>query len=655
MKNKLMQNTFLIVIVLCLAAICLWGINKDRINIRSSASSETELNSSEKKYIQEHDQILIFVDENLRYLMGDGSSGFLQEYISGVFKDADINVKLTEDEKNADCSMRIITEEVRAEKDISYTASLFQIEGALFQRSGSESSAAAEGTAMSGRLKKGEEKIKYDGRTIRFTYEESAEETVAAARKQESPFILGDLSAVKNALGGKKDYYALEREIYTENVCLVTDENKTALYGVLNEYISAADRHDISYRASQRWLDGNGPIYMKDNNEDLYLMLLIIFAAVLVVFFVYYHADKNLYEELNLRMQKLTESKRELKTTFNGVNYYLAELDLNGRIQEINRALFNAMHQEIIGRKIWEVLELDDENCAKLMDAIDAAVKNQRHDKFEISRRRKILEIDVFPIENAGGQVDKMLFMAEDITSETMAERQLLQDNKMIAVGQLAAGVAHEIRNPLGIIRNYCYVLKNMDDNGELKEKAVEHIEKAVENSGAIINNLLNFSRVSSSDGETVDIEEHIRSLTSLNRNILKKKNINLDIICSEQVKTFIQVESLDMILINLIQNATDAMSEDGNLTIKVVKYDVNFEIAVQDTGTGIEEDILEEIFNPFFTTKGNNKGNGLGLYIVYNETNKLNGKIDVESKVGEGTMFRLTLPLNAGEGTEVN
>ena len=260
--------------------------------------------------------------------------------------------------------------------------------------------------------------------------------------------------------------------------------------------------------------------------------------------------------------------------------------------------------------------------------------------------RRKVLDIDIFPIENASGSVDKLLFMGEDVTNKMMAERQLLQDNKMIAVGQLAAGVAHEIRNPLGIIRNYCYVLKNMNDNAEVKDKAIEHIEKAVDNSGAIINNLLNFSRASSKEGETIDIEEHIRSLTSLNRNILKKKNIHLDIICSEPVKTFIQTESLDIILINLIQNATDAMKENGNLTIKVLKYDETFEIDVKDTGSGIEEDILQDIFNPFFTTKGNNEGNGLGLYIVYNETGKLNGNIEVQSRVGEGSVFRLNLPL---------
>ena len=642
MKNKILQHTFLIIILLCIAAIWIWGVKKNNININAQAPSEIKLNKQEQAYINSHDGIYIYVDENLRYLMGDGDNGFLQEYVQNVFGDAGTDVIMTTDEDMADCSMVAVTDEIRADRDISYTSALFQLEGVLFLRDGAEWSKNPDGVAMSGRTKEGKEKIKYDGKKIDFSYEDTAEETVVAAREKKADFILGDLSAIKAVLAGDNDYSALDQTIYTENVCIVTDKGETAEYGILNKCVNAADRHVISYRASQRWLDGNGPVYMKNGNEDIYLLILVIFTAVLVVFFIYYHADKNMYDELNLRMQKLTESKKELKTTFNGVNYYLAELDLEGGIQDINRAFYNAIQADIIGRKIWSVLDLDDENRQKL----EAAVNEHTHKKIDINMRRKVLDIDIFPIENASGSVDKLLFMGEDVTNKMMAERQLLQDNKMIAVGQLAAGVAHEIRNPLGIIRNYCYVLKNMNDNAEVKDKAIEHIEKAVDNSGAIINNLLNFSRASSKEGEAIDIEEHIRSLTSLNRNILKKKNIHLDIICSEPVKTFIQTESLDIILINLIQNATDAMKENGNLTIKVLKYDETFEIDVKDTGTGIEEDILQDIFNPFFTTKGNNEGNGLGLYIVYNETGKLNGNIEVQSRVGEGSVFRLNLPL---------
>ena len=131
-----------------------------------------------------------------------------------------------------------------------------------------------------------------------------------------------------------------------------------------------------------------------------------------------------------------------------------------------------------------------------------------------------------------------------------------------------------------------------------------------------------------------------------LNKNIIKKKNINVHIVCPEEVHTILSTQSLDMILINLISNATDAMQENGELTIAVTKNEGSFEIEVKDTGAGIDPGIIEEIFNPFFTTKGGSGGTGLGLYIVYNEVKKMNGEITVESTVGEGTCFSLTLPL---------
>ena len=85
---------------------------------------------------------------------------------------------------------------------------------------------------------------------------------------------------LKDALGGENVYSALDHAIYTENVCIVTDEGDTAAYGILDKCVNAADRHVISYRASQRWLDGNGPVYMKNRNEDIYLLILVIFTAV---------------------------------------------------------------------------------------------------------------------------------------------------------------------------------------------------------------------------------------------------------------------------------------------------------------------------------------------------------------------------------------
>lgn len=653
MKDRIPQYFFVLLIAAFVCMIGIYGAKSSDIDIKAVREASAELNSSEKAYISRHDSISIYVDEDLRHLMGDGERGFLQDYMNDILEPAGMKAELTFSPKEADCRLAVITETLRAKGDeIEYTSPVFQMEGALFIRDGADTSGGLTGVAVKERSDAIPDKLTYDGRNIDFVYAEDAETAVSKARSGGLDFILGDRSSLLPALDGAGDYLPLEEDIYNLNVCIVTEKGNSAVHNILNKYIHAADRHKLTYEEGQKWLDGSGPLYMKERYEDLYMLILIIFTAIMIVFFIYYNANKNLYRELDDRMEKLAESKQELKTTFNGVSYLLAELDLEGSILDINRALYDVVQSESFNRKIWDVLPLDSENSHALQQMTEETASGRKAAKTELTVKRSIMEIDLFPIENAKGSVDKLLFMARDITSEIMAERQLLQDNKMIAVGQLAAGVAHEIRNPLGIIRNYCYVLKNMEDEG-VRKKAIERIENAVDKSGAIINNLLNFSRISVTRGEMIDVEEHIRSLTSLNANLFRKKNINLELICPERVETFISTESLDMILINLISNAADAMNDDGNLTIKVVKYNDNFEIEVRDTGTGIEEDILQDIFNPFFTTKGSNKGNGLGLYIVYNETNKLNGKISVQSKVGEGSVFRLTIPLRDDESRE--
>lgn len=195
-------------------------------------------------------------------------------------------------------------------------------------------------------------------------------------------------------------------------------------------------------------------------------------------------------------MNQLTASKKELSTTFDRISYYMAELDPEGFILDINQAFLHFVDRECVGRHLSTVLDFPEEGAAVLKRLLDAAETGGKHKKEEVQVGKSILEIEVFPIDDPKGNVEKMLFMADDVTGVRMAERQLLQDNKMIAVGQLAAGVAHEIRNPLGVIRNYCYVLKNMDDE-DTQKQAIQAIERSVDTSGKIIENLLNFSRVS--------------------------------------------------------------------------------------------------------------------------------------------------------------
>ena len=237
-----------------------------------------------------------------------------------------------------------------------------------------------------------------------------------------------------------------------------------------------------------------------------------------------------------------------------------------------------------------------------------------------------------------------------DVTEARNTERQMLQNHKMIAVGQLAAGVAHEIRNPLGLIRNYCYVLKEIDYRDYItRDEAIDVIERSVDKSSRIIANLLNFSRLSTNKKEIVNLQVHISATVDLQRSFLKQRMIDLYYEYNGKSTVLINIESVEIILINLITNAADAITDQGKIKVFCSNDGQAVQLIVNDNGGGISPEVMDEIYNPFFTTKKKREGNGLGLYIVYNEVQKMGGDIKAESEVGKGTTFYIKIPIEIG------
>ncbi len=235
-----------------------------------------------------------------------------------------------------------------------------------------------------------------------------------------------------------------------------------------------------------------------------------------------------------------------------------------------------------------------------------------------------------------------------------LAESKMLQSTKMAAVGQLAAGVAHEIRTPLGIIRNGLYLLKRADDP-QTRNRQMEAMEQSVDRANRIIESLLNFSRISEDIAEAVDLNEFIDSLWLINHKAWQSQNIHFEATGHLEKKVFVFQESLKHILLNLFSNAVDAMPNGGKLSVQVSADELSKEvtISVSDTGMGISKEQLEKLFDPFYTTKPAGRGTGLGLYIVYNEVQKINASIQVDSVVGSGSCFSITLHQVAFKTTE--
>lgn len=225
------------------------------------------------------------------------------------------------------------------------------------------------------------------------------------------------------------------------------------------------------------------------------------------------------------------------------------------------------------------------------------------------------------------------------------SQGQLVQADKMVAVGQLAAGVAHEINNPLGIILGFS---QNLAGEGPLSESmtlAVKSIEREAMRCKRLVEDMLTFSRQGGAAHEAVDLAEMVGGVLDMVEARTRVSEVELVRELGPAPKVVAAKNQLQQVVINLCNNAVDAMPNGGTLTIRTGGTGALAAIEVQDTGTGIPEEIRGQIFNPFFTTKDVGKGTGLGLSLVYEIIQNHKGDIKVESEVGKGTKFVVTLP----------
>ena len=240
--------------------------------------------------------------------------------------------------------------------------------------------------------------------------------------------------------------------------------------------------------------------------------------------------------------------------------------------------------------------------------------------------------------------------LKKEIEERRRLENIAVQSEKMAAVGQLAGGVAHEINNPLGVILGFAQGLVRRITPGDPHEMPLKSIEREAVRCKGLVQDLLTFSRVNRTDKDEVDLNEAIESSLSLVLAQSKVKHVSLVKNFSTNLpKIFANKNQLQQVIVNLCNNAMDAMPDGGTITLLTKQSSLNgkdaVEIRVEDTGQGIPKEIQAKIFEPFFTTKEVGKGTGLGLSLVYEIIQKHQGQIRVESQVGKGTAFSVCLP----------
>ena len=248
----------------------------------------------------------------------------------------------------------------------------------------------------------------------------------------------------------------------------------------------------------------------------------------------------------------------------------------------------------------------------------------------------------------------KILTLGQTIDQLNQTQNQLIQSEKMAAVGQLAFGIAHEIRNPLGIILGGVEFLeKNLVKKDGIKKEIVEKLKQSIDRANNIIVDLLRFSRTSKLEAQSVDICALMEEVVSLIKNQAYSKDVRIVKNYTDSALSVLADPALlRQVFFNLCINAIDSMSKGGRLTLNIYSGQgtrANKEVIIEiaDTGKGIPKDILPRIFEPFFTTKEPGKGTGLGLSIVHLILERHKGAIGVESVVAKGTKFTIRLPFS--------
>ncbi|MBJ75193.1 MAG: histidine kinase [Sandaracinus sp.] len=337
-------------------------------------------------------------------------------------------------------------------------------------------------------------------------------------------------------------------------------------------------------------------------------------------------------------------------------NVPIAVLDRRRRVQVVSEALL-----ELLGRDRGELLGRDlarfvaEPERGKLLPALLGALRGQPLESFEIGLSKADgtmvrLSTNLVSVLGPQGDVEGVIAIGHDLTQLRALESQIVQAEKLATLGQLAAGVVHELNNPLTSISVYGeYLLKKGERDGA-DDGDVEKLRRIVQSAERILRftrDLVTYARPASEHPQRLSLQEVLDQAVVFCEHVIGEAAANVEKVYAEEVPPIHGVRGqLHQVFINLITNACHAMPHGaGKLRIALDGGDDGVEVRLRDNGSGIPAEQVEAIFEPFFSTKGEGKGTGLGLSIVKKIVQQHGGEIEVSSFVGDGTTFRVWLP----------
>jgi len=360
----------------------------------------------------------------------------------------------------------------------------------------------------------------------------------------------------------------------------------------------------------------------------------------------------------------LVQQLKEKDAIIDGISDVLMLLDAkNYKILEVNQAFLNSYgtsREAVFGKSCYDITHQLNIPChhanrecpCPLEDTVSTGEASQaEHVHHDHEGKTLYFEIITYPLRDSSGRVNRCIHLSRDITRRKNLENQYhqlsLQTSKMSALGRMAAGIAHEINNPMaGILLYSTNMVKKVPEEGPLKE-GLEIIIHETLRCRTIIQDLLEFSRDKEPQRKSASINDVIEKALRILDNEFRLRHISVEKHLSRDIPdNLVDVNQMEQVFVNLLLNAIEAIQEKGRITIRIDmdpahKY---VKVEISDTGCGISPENMSNIFEPFFSTKA--KGTGLGLAVSYGIVRNHQGDIKVSSQPGRDTCFTIEIPL---------
>jgi len=356
------------------------------------------------------------------------------------------------------------------------------------------------------------------------------------------------------------------------------------------------------------------------------------------------------------RTRSLSESEHRLFAIIQGSPEGIVVTDLNWSIIECNQAALQLywanFRDQLIGRDMRDLVAAKDRKFASgtfVELAGKGIIRNLRYSMLRSNGQEYPAESSLSVVRDAAGSPLVYVTVIRDLTSQNEIEERLRKAERMAVIGETVAMVGHDLRNPLQTIASALYILdqKYESTTDQDTKEILEMIRSGLDYADNIVKELLDYSREIRLDLAETSIKK-ITQAALLQLKILEK--ITVQDLTQDQPSILVDPAKTQRVLINLITNAIDAMPDGGKLTITSREIDSRLEIEVSDTGVGISEDVMKNLWKPLKTTKS--KGMGLGLAICKRIVEAHDGSIDVESTPGKGSTFTIRLPLQPRAST---